>query len=287
MVLNILKSKYTMVGNGEIESFFCEGKNLENACHLTVDDGDKTFYEIMFPVLKKHNIQATIFVSPSSCKEGKNFWFQEIRNYDEIEMKKIICERLRIDDSIGKYSLDSVLTCLEIDKIWEIIRAYQERFNVKDKEPQNMNLDQLLEIDKSNLVTIGAHTENHPILANESEERSQKEIISSIQGLRNILNHEITCFAYPNGMPKFDFGRREMDVLRDNSCKIAFSTEAKNITVKNKPLSIPRYDISYGHANFIKSKLFLGEYWEIFKNLSQKRPDKERIELKNIMGQNF
>ena len=33
-----------------------------------------------------------------------------------------------------------------------------------------MSIEQLKEIDRDGLVTIGAHTMNHPILANENDE---------------------------------------------------------------------------------------------------------------------
>ena len=277
MTITILKSKYTMIGIGELESYYYEGKSLKNACHITIDDGDKTFYDVIFPVLKKHNIPATIFVSPLICKVGKNFWFQEIQGYNEIEMKKIIFEHVKIDNHIiSKHSAESILKSLDIDLIWEIILVYQQLFSIKVKKPQNMNLDQLLEIDRHGLVVIGAHTETHPILANEDDERSQKEIVDSIEGLRNILNHEIACFAYPNGTPKLDFGEREMDILKTNNCKIAFSIESENFTIKNHPLSIPRYGLSIGSANFIKTKLFLGKYWEKMKNVRWEEESKVR-----------
>ena len=89
-VVKILKSKYRIVSIGELEKYFYHGNDLVNSCHITCDDGDKTFYELLYPVLKEYNIPATIFVSPSVCKKGVIFWFQELRGYNEIEMKKII-----------------------------------------------------------------------------------------------------------------------------------------------------------------------------------------------------
>ena len=168
MALKILKSKYTMIGINELESYYYEGKNLKNSCHITIDDGDKTFFDKIFPILKKYDVPASIFVSPSICKEGKNFWFQEIQGYNELKMKKIICKRAEIDYSlISNYSLGSILKNFEIDLIWDIIRDYQKKFNIKTKKAQNMTLDNLLEIDNHGLVVIGAHTESHPVLANE------------------------------------------------------------------------------------------------------------------------
>ena len=79
-----------------------------------------------------------------------------------------------------------------------------------------MNLDEILELEKSDLVTIGAHTLNHPILQNESLETSRKEITDSIIELEKLLGHKIKYFAYPNGAKALDFGMREIDILKEN-----------------------------------------------------------------------
>ena len=95
--LNILNNKFNLVSIKEIENFYYSGKILKNSCHLTVDDGDKTFYNIIYPVLKKMNIPATLFVSPKICSDLSNFWFQEIRVIDPDKMKRIISEDYKID----------------------------------------------------------------------------------------------------------------------------------------------------------------------------------------------
>lgn len=284
MTLTILKSKYDMIGIDDLFSYYYEGLNLKNACHITVDDGDETFYDVMFPVLQKHNIPASIFVSPYICKEGKNFWFQEIRGYDEVELKKIVSIHTKIDYQIVcKYSLDSFLKCLKIDLIWEIIEAYQQRFNIPAKRAQNMNLNQLIEIDKHGLIVIGAHTEVHPILANEDDEKSKKEIEDSIKGLRNVLNHDIKYFAYPKGIPNIDFGEREIEVLHANNCKIAFSTEPDDFSKSNNPLNVPRYGLTRGSKNFVKAKLMFGKNWEKIRNIRHKSEIRERMEISKII----
>ena len=176
----------------------------------------------------------------------------------------------------------SIFKNLQIDEIWEIIKTYKKLNNSLAKEAQNMNNDQLIEIDKSGLISIGAHTLNHPILANEDEENSKMEIVNSINELSRILGHEIKCFAYPNGIPSFDFGQREMNILKNTNCKISFSTESKNFTLKDDPLCIPRFGLSYGNEYFVKAKLFLGRNWDKIKDIKSKGEKRMRIELKNI-----
>jgi len=279
-ILNILKSKYTMTGIDEIEDLFFENKKISNKCHITFDDGEISFYNIVYPILKKYNIPATIFVSPDIIKERKNFWFQEIIGYNQNEVKKIICEFLNINYFVlDHYSLTAILKCLKIDQIWTIIEIYQKRFNIAPKEPCNISIDQLLEIDSYGLIKIGSHTLNHPILANESDEKSRSEITESINGLKEILGHEIKYFAYPNGFPIVDFGHREIETLKQNKCKIAFSCEPGSFNIQNNPLSIDRIGFSHGSLLFVKTKLFLGAYWDSIRDIIIKGEIQTRIEI--------
>ena len=204
--LNILKNKFNLVSIKDIEDFYYNGKTLKNSCHLTIDDGDKTFYNIIYPVLKKMNIPATLFVSPKICTDLSNFWFQEIRVMDPDKMKKIISEDYKIDlTMLQPYSIFVILKNMKINQIWALIGRYKSLYNLPPIENQNMSIEQLSEIDRYGLVTIGAHTMNHPILANENDETSKQEIVDSIRGLENILDHQVKYFAYPNGTPNLDF----------------------------------------------------------------------------------
>ncbi|MFH0735702.1 MAG: polysaccharide deacetylase family protein [bacterium] len=284
-VIILLKSKYKLIKIKDLEDFYYSGKILKNVCHLTIDDGDKTFYNIMYPILKKHNVPATLFVSPKICTTNENFWFQEIKGDNEKQFKEIIAQYYNIKVAqINQYLIGMFLKNCRIEDIWNIIFTFNKQFNLQLKEPQNLSFEQLSEIDKEGLVTIGAHTLNHPILANEKDECSKNEIISSIMELENILEHEIKYFAYPNGIPSLDFGQREMDFLKYKNIRLAFSIDANNFTQNCNPLSIPRFELSHGNQLFLRAKLLLGNNWEKIKNIKSKGEYKSRIEIKNKLN---
>jgi peptidoglycan/xylan/chitin deacetylase (PgdA/CDA1 family) len=285
--LNILKNKFNLVDIKEIENFYYNGKILKNSCHLTIDDGDKTFYDIIYPVLKKMNIPATLFVSPKICADLSNFWFQEIRVMDPDKMKKIISEDYKIDLNILQpYSIFVIFKNLKISQIWSLIGRYKSLHNLLPIENQNMSIEQLKEIDRYGLITIGAHTMNHPILANESDETSEQEIVDSIRGLENILAHEVNYFAYPNGTPNLDFSLREIEILKNTNCSLAFSVEKKDFKLTDNPFSIPRYGLTTGSKYFIKAKILLGKNWDLIKNMRSKDEVSLRLELKKKINFN-
>jgi peptidoglycan/xylan/chitin deacetylase (PgdA/CDA1 family) len=200
-------------------------------------------------------------------------------------MRKIISEDYDIDMNILKsYSMNVILKNMKVTQIWELIRKYNLLSNLPLKEHQNISIEQLREIDRDGLITIGAHTLNHPILANESDETSKQEILDSIRGLENILEHEVKYFAYPNGTPNLDFTVREIEILKNANCSLAFSAEKKNFTLTDIPLSIPRYGLSTGSKFFIKAKILLGKNWDSVKNIISKDEVSLRIELKEKLN---
>ena len=73
-------------------------------------------------------------------------------------------------------------------------------------------------------MEIGAHTLRHPILARVAEDEARREIEGSRDRLRELLGHDISTFAYPNGKPEVDYGRRDVEIVRSAGFKLAVST---------------------------------------------------------------
>lgn len=281
-IICFLIKKYNSVNLNDLINLYNSGGDLHNICHITVDDGDKSFYNVIYPVLKKHKIPATIFVSSDVAINRVNFWFQEIVGYERQNLLKIVSEVMDFNlNNKNHIHLDDILKCFTITQILEIINRYQKKFHPAKKPFQNMSVSELKEVENSGLVTIGAHTLRHPILANEEMQVSKDEIISSIANLADILGHEVTYFAYPNGLPGLDFGQREMGILNEIGCLCAFSTESGNFNQSSELLSIPRYGLSCGESrNYIKTRLFCGSHWN---KIMELKPGNESVNRKALI----
>lgn len=165
-VIVYLKQKYDVVGIKQLYDHYYNGKTLRNACLITVDDGHLSSAEVIYPILKKHNVPAVFFVSPKiACRDGiTNFWFQEISGYDMDRLWQIGREFLNLKTPVHTEWIKE----MNIDDIWKMIAYYQKFYHVSPKAPQNMTAEQIRQIDREGLVAIGAHTLTHPILANET-----------------------------------------------------------------------------------------------------------------------
>lgn len=262
-ILCYLKTKYNLVHLPELIRLYKNEDELKNICHISVDDGDISFYKVIYAVLKKHKIPVSIYVSPEVTINKVNYWFQEISGYDKQMLLKILSEVININvNDIKEFCMVDIFKCFTIDQIWEIINTYQKKYNPGKTHFQNMSVDQLREVENSGLVTIGAHSLRHPILANEEITLSKNEITSSINNLADILGHEIIYFSYPNGIPHLDFGQREMDIVKDCGCICSVSTESGSFNLRSDLLNIPRYGIMEGNGiDYVKTKLFFGSHW--------------------------
>ena len=267
-VFSNFKSSFNIISIKDLEDFYYGNKKLKNSLHITFDDGDISFYENVFPVLKRTGIPVSLFVSPLIATEEKNFWFQEIKGYHGGRLKKIMVERTHFDDEIvEKFSINSLIKSLKYEKISEILEAYQKSTGTPLKRPQNMNVKQLRELNDSGLVNIGAHTLNHPILLNESYVNSRREIIRSINLLSGLLDSEVNSFAYPNGFKDLDYSSREIEILKRSNVKFAFTTEQRNFSQSDNPYTIPRYSLHMDNYRTFKVKLGMGRKWDLYKNL--------------------
>ena len=277
-VLIFLKQHYHVISINEMKAFYHEKRKVKNSCHITFDDGDISFYHIVMPLLKKYNIPASIYVSPLMVKQKKNFWFQEILGYDAELLRKIILKTLKIEASETiTFSVQQILKSLPLDAIWDIIYQYRRETDTPPKPPLNMTVRQLLDIQNTGLVTIGAHTLNHPILSNETDACAEYEIKRSISDLGDILNIKTEYFAFPNGNPQFDFSEREIKFLKDSEIKLAFSLENKRFSPKDHFLSIPRIDIEHGNSLFILIKILIGGKWRLFKKIVRVKNEEDRF----------
>ena len=279
--LDVIQELYEIVPFSEIEQFYQGKKTSKNIAHLTVDDGHISTYTLIYPVLKERNLTASIFVSPKIIEGQTNFWYFESGDYDKEKLRKCISDILQIDSTkLNNLYPRSIMKNLQLDQNWKIIDLYRKKYNVSLKEGQYINTEQLLELEKSGVFHIGAHTMNHPILANENDEVSEYEIKASIDELGKLLNRKITTFAYPNGKEGIDFGKREMNFLKEIDVKYAFSFEFRNLKKSDNLLSIPRFGLYHGNKDFVRKKLKYGAIWEPIKSKLFSNEEKYR---KNIV----
>ena len=158
------KSRHNLVSINELREHIYNGKPLKNACMLSVDDGWRSTYDVIYPVMKKHNVPFTIFVSPHVMETGMNFWYYTLRFCNEDEIKDILIRRGYFAEEVRKYPAELILKEILIDEVYDVLDEYLSLHPEINIPRGFMNTEEVLELHRSGLVEVGAHTMIHPIL---------------------------------------------------------------------------------------------------------------------------
>jgi peptidoglycan/xylan/chitin deacetylase (PgdA/CDA1 family) len=93
---------------------------------------------------------------------------------------------------------------------------YSER-----EQPPALSWDELRELDRDPLFSIGAHTRTHPALPRLADDAAWDEIAGSKQDVERHVSRPVMTFAYPAGL----YGARELRMVRDAGYRLAVTTE--------------------------------------------------------------
>lgn len=281
-VVEWLQQRYRLLPASYISELFA-GSDIRDACHITVDDGHRSFYDAAFPVLQRLRVPATLFVSPAICAQSANFWFQELPQCDDRAVRRAAATLLDLPvEALAPFGTTVICKALTVNGIQSVLE--QGRRPGYRATPQNVTVSELKSLADSGFVTLGAHTLRHPILGNESDARSEEEIVGSVRQLTSLINRKIRYFAYPNGLPGIDFSQREEGFLANAGIELAFSTESRGVRAGDTPYRIPRIQISPSEEiRRIDLKLRAAGAWNVLKMVRPRGEYVQRRRLRRIV----
>lgn len=284
-LVRYLMSRYSVVSIEALASYCETNRSHEGICHITVDDGDTSFMSTVLPVLVKYGVSASLFVSPQKTCDGSRFWFQEIETCEDDDLRQAIAREWHVPvSSLCKCSVISLCKAMPIRQIEKIVEQCACARKPDLRAPSNLTMDDLRMITQSGLVSIGAHTLNHPILANERLSDCKREIEDSVVELGRLLGYRVRHFAYPNGMPDVDFGSREETILRRIGIALAFTTEMGHLPRSVNRMRVPRIAIGDGESVArIRLKLMLGSAWNELRKIRRNGEYSERRRLQQMV----
>jgi len=284
--LQFLATNYQFVDLPFFEDTSAQSRSEKMPLHITFDDGDRSFYDKAFPLIQKYEAPTTLFVSPKIIEEENTYWFQEVGAFSPSAFKEFLANELNVAPLLlSPYHPILICKCFKISFILNTINKFKLQYGLSPLLNQNISTNELKEINASSMVTIGGHTMNHPILANESDEISSFEIKESVGSLSSLLNTEITRFACPNGTPHKDFGAREMTFKKEAGIRHAVSTEPRHLTKNENLLSLPRISLTHGSTRYLNLKLLAGKHWKWAERMRSKSEQEQRNNLSKLIKQ--
>ena len=259
--LQMLSRHYKCISLQALIDQLKQGKIKGNPVVVTFDDGFASNYHLAFPLLKKYEVPATIYVTANLVGTSEYTWSDRIAailittNKATIEFSGSV---LPIGDQQEKaIAYRKILNGLKSKHPVEINTWIGAEMNEHELEKEQMvrpdlfavfshltwpHIDEML---ASGLVNIGSHGLNHSILARLGIEEASKEIIESKKMIESKTGKPVTDFAYPNGT-EVDFGSEHRALLQQHGyCSVAVSI-AEHIGRDSDPMQLPRICIGEG-----------------------------------------
>jgi peptidoglycan/xylan/chitin deacetylase (PgdA/CDA1 family) len=195
---------------------------------LTFDDGLRNNYTIAYPILSRYGLPATFFVCPGLIESQQWQWPYDIKQrllscnksdlaivYRTFEMGEPAVENDAGRGAVGK--IISHMKTIKTDErqrmekfIWSMTQNFKPTARQHDMY-STMNWEELGAL-SPDLITVGSHTVNHPILTNLTFEEMRLEIQYSRRWLEQRLNRPVEYFCYPNG----DYDESTVTIVAEN-----------------------------------------------------------------------
>ena len=221
---------------------------VRSAC-ITFDDGYADNATIAAPVLRRHGMSATFFIATGFLNGGR-MWndtiIETVRRAEgkTLELPGVGLPALDIATLESRRSaLNQVIKALKylpLEERQERADALAARAGAALPSDLMMTSDQVAELLR-NGMEIGAHTVNHPILANLQDDRAYAEIRDSRRELETLTGRPVTLFAYPNGKPGTDYLPSHVRMVRELKFAAAVSTAWGVATSKTDTYQLPRF----------------------------------------------
>jgi peptidoglycan/xylan/chitin deacetylase (PgdA/CDA1 family) len=225
---------------------------------VTFDDGYRDTQQFAYPILKKFEVPFAVYVATSFADRVGEMWWLAL----EAVIARNTLVGLHMDGEDRWFDCASVEQKYEAftyiywwlrkretdEEVRQIVRDLAARNKVPIAnfcDELCMTWPEIAELASDPLVTIGAHTVNHPILAKVSEQSVRNELENSRAIIGAALGKLPEHLAYPVGDPT-SAAQREFQIAADLGFKTAVTTRPGVLFEEHRDhlLALPRVSLN-------------------------------------------
>ena len=235
--LEYLTSHYRLVPLSRLVECLTKEETLPpRIAVIAIDDGYRDAYEIAFPVLRRFNAPATLFIVTDFIDRRSWLWTDKLRfvaKQPQVNSLEATIDsrtlRLALDDPASRLAaarrINSALKLVPDDVKQETIVRIASSVGLElpvlpPDEYGPITWDQAREMDAAG-VEVGSHTVTHPILTRVGDEQLAVELSESRSRIEAMLNRRVDLFCYPNG----DYEARECRAAQAAGYRCAVTIE--------------------------------------------------------------
>lgn len=239
----------------EMLESFETGELPKGAVVITFDDGYADNLYNAQPVLERYHIPATFFIV-SGCID-KSFWWEDLTQimYQPFSLPNQLSLTIqnhaytwKMNDSgtparrnlfKSLFQLSRSVPTGERTHLLKELKAWSAVTDEQWQERRPLTAGELLELAAKACLEIGAHTVNHPLLADLPLSGQEQEIIESKFSLEKLLEKPVISFSYPYGLNS-DYTSKTIFLVKKAGFHLACSNFAGLAGRKSDRYQLPR-----------------------------------------------
>lgn len=211
--MRFLRKHYRIVSLAELCRELESPSSLDPAVAITFDDGYRDLYAQAFPILRKYEIPATIFLVAGAVETGQTLWYDRVFLAlqafpgDILELELDRPTRFLLGSRANRIAVAQEivrrLRLLPDARRRECCAALEKRVTVPEQELAGHMLtwEQIHEMNWAG-ITWGSHSVTHSVLGQLSPTEVEWELRESKQILETRLGCAVEDFAFPFGQPR-------------------------------------------------------------------------------------
>lgn len=252
--IEFLKRNFDVVTARDLETL--ARRRRGRAVLVTFDDGYRDVHQHAYPILRRHGIEATTFVTTGFLDRTAVPWWDELAwmvarsRATTLPPNRWLARPLPLRGDEAPRALEVLLARYKqlpggetegfLDAVGAVTGGRPDPDSLQDEW---LTWDMVREMHRAGMC-FGGHTVSHPVLARHSIARQGDEIFGCASRLEAELGEPMRYFSYPVGLrDSFDVGTRA--VLAGAGVRLAFSFYGGYRDFENwDPLDVRRLGVS-------------------------------------------
>lgn len=248
------------------------GKRAKRTVAITFDDGYADNLINAAPLLTRHGLPATFFLTTATLGTQREFWWDELerlllqpealpavlhvgtngqsrqfqpdptaaKSWDPRSIRRVNPWQAAPDTRLAfYYSVWAFLKPLEQVARQEALTRIRQQLGAVEQlreTHRTLDFDEVMRLAACAGVDIGAHSVTHAALPERSAELQQWELQQSKRDLEQLIGRPVYGFAYPYG----DYGPQSAQFAIEAGYEFACTTEEKRLCSSTTPHMLPR-----------------------------------------------
>lgn len=265
-----IKNNFEILSTNELHNLYQKNQSFTKRYALiTFDDGYIDNYTTAFPILKKHNVNATFFLTTNYVEQKAIPWWDQVafllrhsinQQYTIPGTERTFTlSKRHIDKTIQRimYYIKQSKDYSTTDVLEHVKQSFPEanRLLSKQKPILFLNWQHATEMSR-NGMTIGSHTLNHYILSQLTNDEQVKEISYSKPVIEQKLSLEINTIAYPVGRYHC-FNEFSLSTAKEAGYQLGFSNEPGINQSTHNQYQLFRYSVATSSLQKLRYEISL------------------------------